>query len=125
MGAAAEDLSMELIGEGESFKNELCDMIENAQMFNDFQRSDTEIIARYARAYSAKQGSTIFKEGGKGSFMCLVVDGRVGHFQRVVDRRQKIAVETHIDDRADDLYDFALCLCHIASLSLTSQRWRH
>ena len=77
MGAAAEELSMELIGEGESFKHELCDMIESAQMFSDFPRSDTEIVAGYARAYSVKKGTTIFNEGGKGSFMCLVVDGRV------------------------------------------------
>ncbi|WP_455207279.1 Crp/Fnr family transcriptional regulator [Kaarinaea lacus] len=77
MGAAAEDLSMELIGEGESFKHELCDMIESAQMFNDFPRSDTEVVAGYSRAYSVKKGTTIFKEGGKGSFMCLVIDGRV------------------------------------------------
>ena len=77
MGAAAEELSMELIGEGESFKHELCDMIESAQMFGDFPRSDTEIVAGYARAYSVKNGTTIFKEGGKGSFMCLVVEGRV------------------------------------------------
>ena len=77
MGAAAEELSMELIGEGESFKHELCDMIESAQMFGDFPRSDTEIVAGYARAYSVKNGTTIFNEGGKGSFMCLVVDGRV------------------------------------------------
>ena len=77
MGDAAENLSMELIGEGESFKNELCDMIESTQMFNDFPRHDTEVIAGYARAYSVRNGSTIFKEGGKGSFMCLVIDGRV------------------------------------------------
>lgn len=90
MGAAAEELSMELIGEGESFKHELCDMIESAQMFNDFPRSDTEVIAGYARAYSVRKGATIFKEGGKGSFMCLVIDGRVdvykdndGHTKRL------------------------------------------
>jgi len=77
MGDAAENLSMELIGEGESFKNELCEMIESTQMFNDFPRHDTEVIAGYARAYSVRKGSTIFKEGGKGSFMCLVIDGRV------------------------------------------------
>lgn len=77
MGAAAEELSMELIGEGDSFKHELCDMIESAQMFSDFPRPDTEIIAAYARAYSVKSGTTIFHEGGKGAFMCLVVEGRV------------------------------------------------
>ncbi|HEY5603724.1 MAG TPA: cyclic nucleotide-binding domain-containing protein [Gammaproteobacteria bacterium] len=77
MGAAAEDLSMELIGEGDSFKHKLCEMIESAQMFNDCPRSDSKIIAGYARAYSVKKGATIFKEGGKGSFMCLVIDGRV------------------------------------------------
>jgi CRP/FNR family cyclic AMP-dependent transcriptional regulator len=81
MGEAAEDLSMELIGEGDSFKFELCDMIESAQMFSDFPRTDTEVIASYARAYSVQKGSTIFKEGGKGSFMCLVVDGRIDVFK--------------------------------------------
>jgi hypothetical protein len=81
MGAAAEDISMELIGEGESFRHELADMVESAQMFSDFARQDTETIAAYARAYSVKKDTAIFREGGKGAFMCLVVDGRVDVFK--------------------------------------------
>mgnify|MGYP001823523608 CR=1 FL=1 len=90
MGAAAEELSMELIGEGETFKHELCDMIESAQMFSDFPRSDTEIVAGYARAYSVKNGTTIFNEGGKGSFMCLVVDGRVDVYKESDGERKRL-----------------------------------
>lgn len=82
MEALLDEISMELIGEGETFKDELCTMIEGAQMFSDFARSDIETIASYARAYSVNKGATIFKEGSKGNFMCLLVDGRVDIYKQ-------------------------------------------
>lgn len=82
MSAVAEEITMELIGEGESFLDELCKMIESAQMFSEMPRGDIETIARYARAYGVKKGATIFKEGGKGSFMCLLVEGRVDIYKQ-------------------------------------------
>jgi len=75
--SAPTDISMELIGEGESFNDELCMMIERAQMFSDFAHNETKALASYARAYGVKKGNTIFKEGEKGSFMCLLIEGRV------------------------------------------------
>lgn len=66
-----------LIGDGESFKEELCQLLERAQMFSDFPRSDIQLLAHFARAYAVKKGDIIFKEGHKGSFMCVVIEGRV------------------------------------------------
>lgn len=66
-----------LLGEGESFHDELCKMIASSQMFNEFSHEEISIIATYARGYEAKSGTLIFREGQKGTFMCLLVTGRV------------------------------------------------
>jgi len=72
-----EITALNLIGDGESFKEELCQMIERAQIFSDFSRNEIQTLAHYARAYAVDKGTTIFKEGHKGSFMCIVIEGRV------------------------------------------------
>ena len=76
-----DDSTLTLIGAGESFKDELCDMLQRAQMFSDFDHADIDKLATYARAYSVEKDATIFKEGKKGSFMCVVIDGRVDIFK--------------------------------------------
>ncbi|NOX42809.1 MAG: cyclic nucleotide-binding domain-containing protein [Gammaproteobacteria bacterium] len=74
--------SLELLGDGSGFHNELCAMIEGAQMFRDFSRQDVEVFARYTRAYQVAQGDTIFREGEKGSYMCVLIEGKVDIFKR-------------------------------------------
>ena len=68
---------LELLGDGTQFREELCTMIENAPMFSSLSHSDVELLANYLRGYQAKKDATIFKEGNKGMFMCIVVSGRV------------------------------------------------
>lgn len=82
-----------LIGEGESFKDELCEMIEGAQMFSDFTRSEILTISAYARAYEVAPGNAIFREGEKGQFMCLIVDGKVDVLKES-DNHEKKAIAT-------------------------------
>lgn len=81
--------ALTLIGDGEPFKEELCQMLESAQMFNDFTRAEIQQLAGYARAYAVEKGATIFKEGQKGSFMCIVIDGRVDIFKQSDTRENK------------------------------------
>jgi CRP/FNR family transcriptional regulator, cyclic AMP receptor protein len=69
--------NLELLGDGEAFRGELCSMIERTQMFKDFSRADIEHLARYARAYTVAKGKTIFREGQKAAFLCVIVDGVV------------------------------------------------
>jgi len=76
-----EASALSLIGEGESFKEELCQMLESAQLFSDLSRREIQTLAGYAHAYVVEKGATIFEEGHKGSFMCVVIDGRVDIFK--------------------------------------------
>ena len=79
-----------LIGEGESFKDELCRMIESARMFADFSRQEVQVIASYAHAYEVAPGATIFREGEKGQFMCLIVEGKVNVLKESDNKERKV-----------------------------------
>lgn len=89
MAKQAKVNNLTLIGEGESFQDELCSMIERAQMFGDFPRDEIKILAGYARAYEVQKDDTVFKEGEKGSFMCILIEGRVDVYKESDDRRPK------------------------------------
>ena len=66
-----------LLGMGKTFHEVLCTMLESAHILRDLDREEIEVLASYAGAYEAKGGTRIFKEGERGSFMCIVVEGRV------------------------------------------------
>ncbi len=79
MLAHKEDTSdgLILLGMGNAFQDVLCTMLESAHLLRDLEREEIEILAQYAGGYGAKAGTRIFKEGERGSFMCIVVEGRV------------------------------------------------
>ncbi|MEJ2566950.1 MAG: cyclic nucleotide-binding domain-containing protein [Gammaproteobacteria bacterium] len=81
--------SLSLIGEGESFKEELYQMLESAQLFSDLSRREIQTLAGYAHAYVVEKGAIIFKEGHKGSFMCIVTDGLVDILKETDARNNK------------------------------------
>lgn len=93
MSADASLDNLSLLGDGEPYREELCSLIERAPMFSGLSRAEIEIVAKYLRAYKARQGAVIFKEGEKGSFMCVVLDGRVDILKETHGReRKKVAV---------------------------------
>jgi CRP-like cAMP-binding protein len=52
-------------------------MIENAQMFHDFEWAQIEALSSYLRIYRARPGTILFREGDKGDFMCVVIKGKL------------------------------------------------
>lgn len=88
MPSAAKN-TLELVGEGEKFKEQLCAMFETAQMFKDFTRQEIQILASYTRAYEVKKGDAVFREGEKGTFLCVLVEGRIDVFKEDDNREPK------------------------------------
>jgi CRP-like cAMP-binding protein len=80
---------LELLGDGEGFRDQLCGLIESSAMFGELSRAEVQILARYMRAYLAKKGATIFKEGEKGQFMAVVLEGRVDILKETHERVKK------------------------------------
>lgn len=81
--------NLELLGDGTSFKAELCAMLERTQMFKDFTRAEIESLSRYARAYRVPAGKIIFREGQKAAYLCVIVEGKVDVLKANDAREQK------------------------------------
>lgn len=69
--------SFELVGAGASFKNEICDMIAETQLFADLDWKDVQGLANYVQCYRVQAGTVVFSEGDAGNYMCLLVQGQV------------------------------------------------
>jgi CRP-like cAMP-binding protein len=91
--------SLSLLGDGESFKQELCSMIERTQMFKGFTRAEIEALAKYTRAYGVEAGKVIFREGQKAAYLCIISEGRVDVLKQNEDRENK-KVNTIRDGRS-------------------------
>ena len=89
MTKSTELEGLDLLGDGESFRSELCEMIENAPMFSSLSHHEVEILSEYMRGYRAKEGAIIFEEGSKGLFMCVLVEGRVEILRDTPDEGKK------------------------------------
>ena len=82
--------SLKLLGTGKAFQEELCGMIETTQMFRDFVWHDIETLSGYMQAYEASNETTLFREGEKGTYMCLIIRGKVAVYKEDHNNNKKI-----------------------------------
>ena len=52
-------------------------MLEKAQMFKDLEWSQIEALSGYVELYRAAPGGVLFREGDRGDFMCIVLQGKL------------------------------------------------
>jgi len=52
-------------------------MLEKAQMFKDLEWALIEALSGYVQIYRAHPGAVLFREGDKGDFMCIVLEGKL------------------------------------------------
>ena len=69
--------NLELLGYGNSFNAEMCEMLESCAMFNQMERYDIETIAKHMLAYEAEANTTLLKEGHFDPFMCILIKGKL------------------------------------------------
>ena len=80
---------MELIGDGSKFFPEICRMIADSKIFDDLKWHDHEALAKHMKAYQASARTVIFREGDKGTFLCLVIKGKVAVIKEGIGREKK------------------------------------
>lgn len=73
---------LKLLGSGSEFKAQLLAMLQGSQFFGDFPLLEIETLTRYVQAYSVMPGTVIFREGDRGGFMCLVIEGGAEIFKQ-------------------------------------------
>ncbi len=62
---------------GSEFQQKLCRMIQDAAMFADLEWEQVEQLAGYMKLYQVEPNTVIFREGDRGEYLCLVIEGKV------------------------------------------------
>jgi CRP-like cAMP-binding protein len=73
---------LKLLGGGVAFKPQLLAMLQGSEFFGDLPAVEMEALTQYVQAYSVEPGTIIFREGDRGGFMCLVLEGGVEIFKQ-------------------------------------------
>lgn len=65
------------LGDATAFVDRIVEIIEHIRLFEDFERDEIAVLARYMHCYRAETGTEIIREGEPGDFMILVLEGSV------------------------------------------------
>ena len=69
--------SLEILGSSIASSDRIAAMLENAQMLRDFEWAQISALAAYVQLYRAAPGAVLFREGDRGDFMCIVLEGKL------------------------------------------------
>ena len=69
--------SLEILGSGIASSDRIAALLENAQMLKDFEWGQIKVLAGYIQLYRADAGAVLFREGERGDFMCIVLEGKL------------------------------------------------
>jgi CRP-like cAMP-binding protein len=67
---------------GADAHDKLCAMLRGSQFFGDFPEAEIALLAKYVVAYKIEAGGTVFREGDRGGFMCLLIEGAAELFKQ-------------------------------------------
>lgn len=80
---------MELLGYGSTFKQQICNMIEQLPIFSDLNRREVELLAEVMHAFQAPSRAIILAEGKRDPFLCFVVEGKLDIFKEAGENNEK------------------------------------
>lgn len=62
---------------GAASSDRIAALLENAQMFKDLEWPQIQALSNYVQVYRAAPGAVLFREGDRGDFMCVVLEGKL------------------------------------------------
>ena len=83
----------EPLGDATGFVDRIYEMLDNIELFEDFERAEIRLLARFMQVFRVPAGTEIIHEGDAGDYMLLILDGEIDIFKN--DRgglRKRIAV---------------------------------
>lgn len=86
-------LNVENLGDATGFADRIYGMLDNIELFEDFERAEVRLLAHFMTAYRVESGTEIIREGDAGDYMLLVIDGEVDIYKNDNEGfRKRIAV---------------------------------
>lgn len=71
----------------------IADLIDGLDIFQGFSYPELEIFSRYLGQTSAEKGEVIFNEGDPGTFMLILIDGRISIYKAGESGRHLLSYE--------------------------------
>lgn len=71
------------LDDGSANNEAILEQIRKVEFFSDLESDEIELLAGWAKAYSAKAGDTIFEEGSDTTNLCFIVEGEVSISKRI------------------------------------------
>lgn len=69
--------SLELLGAGEGYRDKIAALLERGYLFRELEWPQIQALAGYMGLYRAEPGATIFREGDKGEYLCVLTEGQL------------------------------------------------
>lgn len=70
-------------------KHELIPRLERTTMFEQFKRDDYASLVDYLSVQRVEEGAVVFREGDRGTHMCLLLEGKLAVHKDTGDGEQK------------------------------------
>ena len=70
-------LAFDTLGGAERYVDQIFEIVEHINLFEDFEREEIVALARYMRCYGCEAGKEVIREGEAGDFMLLLIEGSV------------------------------------------------
>ena len=61
---------------------QLCNVLRGSQFFGDFPESEIVLLAKYVQTKVMDKDTQVFREGDRGGFMCLLIEGGAELFKQ-------------------------------------------
>ena len=74
--------SLENLGSGTAFAEQIFSLVGRSQFFAEFNRDDIAVLAGYMRIYHAQPGQTIIREADIGDYMLLIIRGEIDIYKK-------------------------------------------
>ena len=79
----------EVLGEGPTFHEAICSMLQTARSFEGFGQPELMYLAKHMRAYRVSAGGTIYREGEKGGYLSVLIEGSISVYKEDSDDQVK------------------------------------
>lgn len=93
--AAKKQKTLEQIGIGKNFVDQLCQMVESSYLFKDFSRPEIEQLVEYMHAYRAPKDAMLLQEGKLDSYLIIITKGKARVMKTDINGQQKQIASIH------------------------------
>jgi CRP-like cAMP-binding protein len=73
--------NIEPLGDATGFVDRIYGMLDRIELFEDFERADIQLLARFMTTYRVQPATEIIREGEAGDYMLLLIEGEVDVFK--------------------------------------------